>query len=156
MVKLELDTSPPEGSDSIEAGISFPYAATIRLYDMPSLFAGKAHALLCRDYGEYVKGRDWYDFLWYVDKKIEPNYRYLSDAINRSGPWKGQKIKATRIWFEKALREKIGSLNMEGVKRDVIRFVNPLERDMVNEWSRETFLTALDSFHEHIKNGQKN
>jgi predicted nucleotidyltransferase component of viral defense system len=146
MVKLEMDTVPPSGSCSVNANIDFPFASTIRLYDMPSLFAGKTHALLCRDYGEYVKGRDWYDFLWYVDKQTEPNYQYLSNALQRSGPWKGQSIKANKTWLEKAMKEKIAGLNIGGVKRDVIRFVHPAERDRVNAWDCNTFLRALDRF----------
>jgi predicted nucleotidyltransferase component of viral defense system len=154
MVKLEMDTNPPGGSCSVNSNIGFPYACTVRLYDMPSLFAGKAHALLCRDYGEYVKGRDWYDFLWYVDKQTEPNYQYLSNALHRSGPWKGQNIKANRTWLEKAIKEKITGLNIEGVKRDVIRFVHPAERDKVNAWGQDTFLRSLDRFTQR-KNSRK-
>jgi predicted nucleotidyltransferase component of viral defense system len=146
MVKLEMDTDPPGGSCSVNSNIDFPYAGTVRLYDLPSLFAGKVHALLCRDYGEYVKGRDWYDFLWYVDKQTEPNYRYLSNALYRSGPWKGQDIEVNRIWLEKAVKGKIAGLDIEGVKRDVIRFVQPAERDGVNTWERNTFLRSLDCF----------
>jgi predicted nucleotidyltransferase component of viral defense system len=146
MVKLEMDTDPPGGSCSVNSPIGFPYACTVRVYDTPSLFAGKVHALLCRDYGEYVKGRDWYDFLWYVDKQTEPNYQYLSNALHRSGPWKGQNIKVNRTWLEKAIKEKITGLNIEGVKRDVIRFVHPAERDKVNAWDQDTFFRSLDHF----------
>ncbi|MFP3041482.1 nucleotidyl transferase AbiEii/AbiGii toxin family protein [Treponema primitia] len=155
MVKLEMDSNPPDGGVSEEADIRFPYSSKIRLNDMPTLFSGKAHALLCRDYGDYVKGRDWYDFLWYMGKKIEPNYQYLSDAINRNGPWQGKNIKVTKDWFEKALQEKIISLNMEMVKRDVIRFVNPVERDMVNTWTRDIFLNALETFYRQEKHDKK-
>jgi predicted nucleotidyltransferase component of viral defense system len=154
MVKLEMDTDPPDGSRSVDSNIGFPYVCAVRLYDMPSLFAGKAHALLCRDYGEYVKGRDWYDFLWHVDKQTEPNYQYLSNALHRSGPWKGQNIKVDRTWLEKALKEKIAGLNIEGVKRDVIRFVQPAERDRVHAWDRDVFLKSLDRFHQQ-KNFRK-
>jgi hypothetical protein len=79
-----------------------------------------------------------------MDKQTEPNYQYLSNALHRSGPWKGQNIKANRIWLEKAVKEKIAGLNMEGVKKDVIRFVHPAERDRINAWDQNTFLQSLD------------
>jgi hypothetical protein len=59
-----------------------------------------------------------------------------------------------RTWFEKAVKEKITGLNIERVKRDVIRFVQPVERDRVNAWNRNTFLRSLDRFSQQ-KNSRK-
>jgi hypothetical protein len=108
-------------------------------------------AQFLRFYFEALRGRDWYDFLWYVDKQTEPNYQYLSNALHRNGPWKGQNIKADRTWLEKAVKEKIAGLNIEGVKRDVIRFVQPADRDRVNAWDRNTFLSSLNRFTQRKK-----
>ena len=53
----------------------------INHFDLPSLFAGKLHAVLCR---KYTKGRDFYDLLWYLGKKIEPNYLLLNNALEQT------------------------------------------------------------------------
>jgi predicted nucleotidyltransferase component of viral defense system len=157
MVKLELNSNPPDGSKTITKVLSFPYQCVIRLDDLSTLFAGKCHALLCRDYGEYIKGRDWYDFLWYTDKKIEPNYRYLSESLYKDGGWKGQKITVNQEWLEAALKEKIHRVDIDILKADVLRFVNNMSMERVNNWNRDTFLAAVDTFHKnHTKmNKQK-
>src|SRR5580704_4723863 len=64
-IKLEIDTNPPDGSRYELKYLDFPLAYSVQSQDLPSLFASKNHALLCRD---YIKGRDWYDFSWYVAK----------------------------------------------------------------------------------------
>ena len=66
-IKLEIDTNPPEGSGFQPHFLDFPYSFSITAQDLPSLFASKLHAILCRP---YVKGRDWFDFVWYVSKKL--------------------------------------------------------------------------------------
>jgi predicted nucleotidyltransferase component of viral defense system len=147
MVKLELNTNPPSGNTTLEKNIDFPCQKKIRIDDLPSLFAGKIHALLCRDYGEYVKGRDWYDFLWYTSKRIEPNYLFLSEALNREGKWKNQQIKVSRSWCEYAIREKIETVNIDEAKKDVIRFISPAEQNLVKAWDKNTFFNAVDTFH---------
>ena len=65
-IKFEVDTHPPEGARYDMPILDFPFAAAVRVFDPPSLLAGKIHALLCRP---YTKGRDWYDFIWYAARK---------------------------------------------------------------------------------------
>jgi hypothetical protein len=70
-IKIEVDTNPPAGSVFENKFLDFPFTCALTVQDMPSLFAGKMHALLCR---EYVKGRDWYDFLWYTGRRASVNF----------------------------------------------------------------------------------
>lgn len=65
-IKLEIDSNPPGGGEFESAFIGFPAPSSITVETLSTLFAGKSHALLCRT---YEKGRDWYDFLWYLGKK---------------------------------------------------------------------------------------
>ncbi len=102
-IKLEVDTNPPMGSDYETKVIGFPEPFSIVAQDLPSLFAGKMHALLCR---EYVKGRDWYDFIWYMSKKIEINLLNLQNALFQQGPWKGKKLNIDNSWVKKILKKK--------------------------------------------------
>ena len=74
-IKLEVDSNPPEGSAHELKFLDFPLPYNINTQDLPSLFAGKCHALLCR---QYTKGRDWYDFVWYVSRATPINFIFLT------------------------------------------------------------------------------
>jgi len=86
-IKLEVDTDPPDGAGfEVRYRLSpTPYSA--RLYDLPSLFAGKIHALLCRNWKHRVKGRDFYDYLWYLSRDIPVNLSHLESRLVQSGHW---------------------------------------------------------------------
>ncbi|MHB9005224.1 MAG: nucleotidyl transferase AbiEii/AbiGii toxin family protein, partial [Coriobacteriia bacterium] len=88
-IRLEIDTNPPSGGNYELKYLDFPFVSSVVVQDIPTLFAGKIHALLCRD---YTKGRDWYDFLWYTARKASINYMHLTEAMKQRGPWAGQAI----------------------------------------------------------------
>ena len=146
-VKFELDTNPPAGSRSETKYIDFPFPAAVAVQDPPSLFAGKSHALLCR---EYTKGRDWYDFLWYVARKTPINFEFLSSACDQQGPWKGQKIVIGKEWYLEGLEKKIKITDWEEAKRDVARFLRPKELQSLELWSQEFFRDRLEKMKEHF------
>ncbi len=102
-IKLEVDTKPPAGSGQELKYLDFPFVTTVAVQDKPSLFAGKIHALLCR---EYIKGRDWYDFIWYTSNGIDINYDFLTSAINQIGPWQGQPLTVDKAWVLSELEKK--------------------------------------------------
>jgi predicted nucleotidyltransferase component of viral defense system len=97
-IKFEVDTNPPSGSGHELKYLDFPFVSSVAVQDRPSLFAGKIHALLCR---EYIKGRDWYDFIWYTGNRTGINYDFLTSAINQIGPWQGQSIIVDKAWLLK-------------------------------------------------------
>jgi len=66
-IKLEIDISPPGYSGYAWSYLDFPLDFEVCHQDLPSNFALKIHALLCRP---YLKGRDWYDFSWYISRKV--------------------------------------------------------------------------------------
>lgn len=140
-IKLEIDTNPPEGSTYELKYLDFPLAYSIQAQDLPSLFASKCHALLCRD---YTKGRDWYDFSWYVTRKTAINFSLLNSAINQAGPWKNQGIAATPEWFLRELRIKINNINWNTAKKDIEKFLRPRELFTLDVWSREFFLSRAE------------
>ena len=86
-IKLEIDTNPPAGANFETHLIDFPNTFSIISNDLPSLFSGKCLALLCR---QYIKGRDWFDFAWYVSRKVVPNFVYLTQGLNQIGPWENK------------------------------------------------------------------
>jgi predicted nucleotidyltransferase component of viral defense system len=137
---LEVDTNPPAGSGMEIKYVDFPFVSSVAVQDKPSLFAGKLHALLCR---EYVKGRDWYDFLWYTSQRIGVNYVFLSSALAQQGPWRQQDIPVDARWCRTHLEDTINSVDWAAAREDVRRFVKPSEYPSLELWSRELFLSQL-------------
>lgn len=139
-VKLEVDTNPPSGSGMEIKYVDFPFVSSVAVQDKPSLFAGKLHALLCRD---YVKGRDWYDFLWYTSQSVGINYAFLGSALMQQGPWQQQDIQVDWQWCLAHLEERVNSVDWTQAREDVRRFVKATEYPSLELWSRELFLSQL-------------
>lgn len=146
-IKLEVDTSPPIGSGSEMKYVDFPFVSSVAVQDRPSLFAGKLHALLCR---EYTKGRDWYDFIWYTSQDIDINYTFLTSAIAQMGPWKNQGVQVNETWLIGELEKKILSLNWGQVADDVRRFIPINEQQSLDLWGKELFLQQLTKLRKFV------
>jgi len=140
-IKLEVDTNPPIGSGVEIKYVDFPFISSVTVQDKSSLFAGKIHALLCR---EYIKGRDWYDFIWYTSQKTKINYKFLSSALKQQGPWEGQDIQTDLNWCVNKLKDKITSIDWETTKNDVRKFVKVVEQPSIDIWDQNLFLAQLE------------
>jgi hypothetical protein len=121
--------------------MDFPFLSPVTLQDPATLFAGKIHALLCRN---YVKGRDWYDFLWYTSRRTPVNYTYLEKALQQSGPWKNKEFHINRKWLLSALFERIQSVDWQEAKKDVRRFIPVKEQFSIELWNSEVFSQQLE------------
>lgn len=139
-IKLEIDVNPPAGSGFEYRYLDFPVDYEVCHQDLSSNFALKAHALLCRP---YLKGRDWYDFNWYVAQGVTPNLVLLHNALAQYGPWKGQDVYVDREWLVNALSEKITSIGWNDAAADVERFLRPIEQKSLSLWSADFFLNKL-------------
>lgn len=139
-VKFEVDTNPPSGSGMEIKYVDFPFVSSVTVQDKPSLFAGKLHALLCR---EYVKGRDWYDFLWYTSQNVGINYAFLSSALSQQGPWQHRDIQIDWQWCFTHLEDRVKSVDWAAAREDVRRFVKASEFPSLELWSPELFLSQL-------------
>jgi hypothetical protein len=70
---------------SIKSLFGFNFIA--KHYDLSSLFSGKLHAILRRiilkgkENAHYIKGRDYFDLLWFLNKSVKPNIARLSDML---------------------------------------------------------------------------
>ena len=140
-IKLEIDTNPPAGSHAEVKYLAFPFAADVACQDEASLFAGKLHALLCR---EYVKGRDWYDLLFYSFRRTVPNLVFLSSAIDQNGPWTGQKIAVDTRWCYEQLCERIRTMDWAAASADVRRFVPAQDLPSLDIWSADLFSSRIE------------
>ena len=135
-IKLEIDINPPDGSHFEYSYLDFPLDFEICHQDLSSNFSLKIHALLCRP---YLKGRDWYDFNWYVKQNIRPNLPLLQAALIQYGPWKGQKIEIDAVWLNHTLFEKVAAIDWSEATQDVERFLNTTEKESLKLWSSRFF-----------------
>ena len=136
-VKIEMDTDPPLGFETELLAMQQPYSFMTRCLTLPDLYAGKMHALVYRAWQNRVKGRDWYDFEWYVRWNVPFNFVHLQERIHE---FSGEEI--SKETFMSRLREKLATTDIERVKEDVIGFVdNPHELDI---WSNDYFLQLAD------------
>lgn len=140
-IKLEIDVEPPAGSQDEYSFLDFPVDYEVRHQDMASNFALKIHALLCR---EHLKGRDWFDFSWYVTKGVFPNLPHLEAALVQFGPWAEEdELTVNSKWLEKAMINKIQSIDWEVAAEDVRRFLRPAEAESLKLWSERFFNSKL-------------
>jgi hypothetical protein len=136
-IKLEVDTNPPAGASYEMPVLDYPFPSAVRVFDLPSLFAGKIHALLCRN---YLKGRDWYDFIWYTARKTPINHVLLSAALDQQGPWQGKHPATDDAWCVETLGAAINALDWKQARHDVQRFVKPRELPSLELWTCDYFL----------------
>jgi hypothetical protein len=137
LIKLEIDTHPPLGSNYCTHFLEYPYPFSIVCQDESSLFAGKCHALLCR---EYVKGRDWFDFLWYLQRKSTINFNFLKNALEQCGPYQGTSVPISTNWLTEQLELKIRSIDWKSALMDVEKFISINDNKVLSSWSEEMFL----------------
>jgi predicted nucleotidyltransferase component of viral defense system len=135
-IKLEVDTNPPAGGSFETRYLDFPFPQATVAHDPSSLFAGKLHAVLCR---RYLKGRDWFDFIWYTARRTPVNYRLLAAALAQTGPWAGTAPDVDRRWCLRALEQKIDSIDWSRAREDVRAFVRAADLPTLDIWGREFF-----------------
>jgi len=139
-IKLEIDVNPPAGSGLEYSFLDFPLDFEVCNQDLPSNFALKLHALLGRP---YVKGRDWYDFGWYIRQRIFPNLNLLATALDQFGPWQGKIPTVTYDWLESALLEKIAVIDWDATAKDVERFLGSTEKHSLKLWGQPFFASKV-------------
>ena len=144
-IKLEVDTNPPAGGTFETRYLDFPFPQATVAHDPPSLFAGKLHAALCR---QHLKGRDWYDFIWYTARRTPVNYGLLAAALDQTGPWAGTSPTIDRQWCLQALRRKIESIDWSRARDDVRAFVRGPDLPSLDVWSQDFFLAQASKLSE--------
>lgn len=136
-VKIEVDTAPPLKFATEQKLLLQPKSFMTRCLVLPDLFAGKMHALVFRAWKSRIKGRDWFDFEWYVRNGIPLHWEHLHQRILQ---FNGQDM--TPEEFRLALMERLSKADMSKVKEDVMPFVfNQHDLDI---WSNDYFLKLAD------------
>jgi predicted nucleotidyltransferase component of viral defense system len=139
-IKIEVDTMPPLQFETEQMLLLQPFSFMVRCFTLPCLFAGKMHALLFRQWKNRVKGRDWYDFEWYVRAAVPLNFAHLQARVKE---FNGMDI--SREQFQTMLRERLSQTDIRQVKSDVQPFVQaPRELDI---WSNDYFEQLAGMIH---------
>ena len=135
-IKIEVDTCPPLNFQTEQKLLLQPYSFMARCFTLPDLFAGKMHALVYRAWKNRVKGRDWYDFEWYVRHNIPLDFDHLAERCKK---FNNEDI--TPELFKEKLIERLSTTDIKQVKEDVLPFVrNPKELDI---WSNDYFVQLV-------------
>jgi predicted nucleotidyltransferase component of viral defense system len=140
-IKLEVDTDPPEQFDTEIIQLLNPIPHWVRTYTLPKLFAGKVSAVLCRQWQNRVKGRDYYDFLWFIQRATPLSLNHLEQRLRKSQFYE-KKEKLTPEKIKELLKERIAHLDIERAKEDIVKFIKNPSR--LEGWSQKAFLTAID------------
>lgn len=138
-IKIEVDRNPPQGFNTEEKLMLRPFSFYVKCFDQPSLFAGKMHALLFRKWKNRVKGRDWYDWEWFVRKGVPLNLSHFLQRARDTGDWTKKSI--SKKQFLQLLTEKINTASFENIKADVRPFIKDAKQ--VNIWSKPYFLDLV-------------
>ena len=135
-IKIEIDTDPPPGFDTESRFLLQPIPFSVRAFALPDMFAGKMHAILCRQWKSRVKGRDWYDLVWYAANHPELRLSHLAQRMLQSGHLThGERL--TREKFMTLMSKAIEGVDVNQARREVEPFVkNP---DALEVWSKAFF-----------------
>ena len=138
-IKFEIDTEPPMGARYEYRYLLSPIPFSVRVFAPGSLFSGKIHAILCRAWRSgRIKGRDLYDYIWYLSHKIPVNVAHLEARMRQTGHWVG-KARMTDDTLFSLLEKKFHSINYSQAKRDMLPFIR--EPSELGLWSSDFFIS---------------
>ena len=141
-IKFEIDIDNPQGGITENRYKMLPAPYEVRVFDETTLFAGKIHAIICRDYKNHVKGRDYYDYLFYIGKGSKINLTYLENKLKNTGGILKDNETLTLQKVKDLLKVKFEQVDYESAKNDVLGFIN--NRDDLKFWKKELFLETLN------------
>jgi predicted nucleotidyltransferase component of viral defense system len=139
-IRLEVDTDPPGNFETETRYVLRPVPFPVRTYRLPDLFAGKLHAILCRKWKTRVKGRDWYDLVWYVAQHPQVRLAHLESRMRQSGDYTGD-VELTAELLQALLRRAVDGLDVEKARREVAPFIK--DQRALDVWSPEFFAEVI-------------
>lgn len=138
-VKIELDTDPPLSFNTEPKLMLQPSSFMVRCFTLPDLYAGKMHALVYRNWQRRVKGRDWFDFEWYIRHNIPLDFNHLQARIQE---FSGEDVSQEQ--FMEQLRNKLATTDINNVKQDVLPYIGLQQRPGLDIWTNDYFLQLAD------------
>ena len=139
-IKLEVDTNPPGDFETEVISHFNPIPFSVKAFSLPTLFAGKIAATLYRPYKFNTKGRDWYDFLWYISSGTHLNVQHLAARMVQLDKWHPERL-LTINDVRTQMYNRINELNLNEAIKDVLPFVK--DRMVIENWSKDLFRNAV-------------
>jgi predicted nucleotidyltransferase component of viral defense system len=136
-IRLEVDIDPPPGFSTEVRYLLRPVPFAVKTFSLPDLFAGKMHAVLCREWKSRVKGRDWYDLVWFAAYHPELHIAHLEQRMRQTGHWEGP-APLTAGDLRGLLAKRIEKVDIEQIRHEVEPFVKDAAALAI--WSKEFFL----------------
>lgn len=135
-IKFEVDTEPAVQFQFETRYLLQPTSFPVISLKKPDLFAGKLHALLYRKWKNRIKGRDFYDYVWYLKNSIPARLSYLREKAVQSGHIRPGGLAGLKD-LKEALFARFAAVDFENAKADIRPFIkDPAELDV---WSRDFF-----------------
>lgn len=138
-IKLEVDTDPPPGFNTETRYLLMPLPFAVRVLTTADLFAGKMHAVLCRRWKTRVKGRDWYDLVWFAGRHPQLHLAHLEQRMRQTGDWR-EAAPLSESAFRQCLDRTIETLNIKQARQEVEPFVK--DPQTLALWSLDFFRDA--------------
>jgi hypothetical protein len=140
-IKLEVDTKPPGDFNTEAKYLVRPVPFSVNTYIPPHLFAGKMHAILCRSWGKRVRGRDWYDLVWYAGRDLPVGLKHLESRMKQTGHLEADASLTEEVLIQ-MLQERIISTDFNNTKNDVKNLLK--DPSSLEIWSKEFFSSVRD------------
>ena len=140
-IKFEIDADNPSGGITEWRYKMLPAPYEVQIFDESTLFAGKIHAIICRAYKNRVKGRDYYDYLFYIGKGSKFNLRYLENKLKNTGGKIGSDETLSLEKVKELLKDRFETVDYESAKEDVSSFI--ADKEQLKLWKKELFLSTL-------------
>lgn len=147
-IKLEVDTNPPLEFETANVIRLTPRPFSINAFTLPSLYAGKMHAILCRAWSTRPKGRDWYDLIWYIANDVELDSIHLKSRLSQSCKYLEENniqipSELTKQTIKELLLQRIETLDIVKAKNDVQPFIKDIRE--IELWSKEFFVSVIEN-----------
>lgn len=139
-IKVEVDVQPPGGFNTEIKYLYQPVPFAVRSFTLPSLLAGKLHAVLYRSWKNRVKGRDWYDLLWYAGQHPDYDISHLETRARQSGDY-AETVPMTGAFVYSLLLERLDGIDLAALKADVLPFLR--DGHELDAWSKDMFQDAF-------------
>lgn len=130
-IKLDIETNYISGGINVSKMLNFPLLYKVETFDLPTLFSCKLLAILNRNWKNRVKGRDYYDFMFYMSKGVKPNLKYLSNGLKIEN--------LTLNMVSELLIEKFNSIDFNNAYKDVVTFIED-NGNIASSFNKETFI----------------
>ncbi len=140
-IKFEVDINPPLKFQTESKTLLLPKTFNIITMTLPNLYAGKMHAVLCRKWISRVKGRDWFDFEWYVKRNTSLNLEHLQERMYESGDL-DKDIKLSVELFKELMYKRIDELDIDAAIKEVSPFIK--DKKGFEFWSKDYFKLLTD------------